>query len=162
MIRTTRIAIALALLPVAAAAQMGGMMQDGRMGMMQGGRMGMMGGSPLRRQYVMRFGVDPKYAAAVSPLRATPANVEAGKKLYESNCAACHGARGFGDGPAAKALDPPPARLAGLGRTPMMSDGYLYWTIAEGGAPVKSAMPPFKASLSQDDIWKIVLYVRVL
>jgi mono/diheme cytochrome c family protein len=161
MSRTTWIAIALALLPASAPAQMG-MMQGHGMGMMQGHGMGMMGGSAVRRSYVMRFGVDPRYAGAVNPLPATTANVEAGKKLYESTCAPCHGMQGYGDGPAAKTLDPPPARLAGLGRMPMTSDGYLYWTIAEGGAPVKSAMPPFKASLSKDDIWKIVLYVRVL
>ena len=159
--RTTWFAVAFALLPALAAAQMG-MMQGRGMGMMQGHGMGMMGGSAVRRAYVMRFGVDPKYAAAVNPLRATPENVEAGKALYERNCAVCHGPRGDGDGPAAKTLDPAPARLAGLGRMPIMSDGYLDWTIAEGGAPVKSAMPPFKASLSKDDIWKIVLYVRAL
>ncbi len=124
--------------------------------------MGMMGGSPLRRRFVMQYGIDPKYAGFANPLPSTRANVAAGRQLYEKNCAACHGAHGLGDGPAAKALNPPPASLAGIGRMPMTSDAYLYWTIAEGGAPVGSAMPPFKAALGKDEIWKIVLFLRAL
>lgn len=152
----------LALVPWTSAAQMGPMHGHG-MGMMQGGGMGMMtGGSPVRRAYVARFGLDPKYAGETNPLSPTRDNIAGGKRLYEQNCAACHGASGLGDGPAAKTLDPPPARIAGLGRMPMMGDGYLHWTIAEGGAPVKSAMPPFKAALAEDDIWKIILFLREL
>ncbi len=161
MNRMTWISLVVALLPATSGAQMG-MMQGPGAGMMHGGGMGMMGGSSVRRAYVARFGIDPKYAGETNPLPPSPANFEAGKRLYEKSCAACHGATGNGDGPAAKALDPPPAQLAGLGRMPMMSDGYLYWTIAEGGTPVKSAMPPFKAALSKDDTWKIVLFLRQL
>lgn len=116
----------------------------------------------MHRAYVARLGIDPKYARETTPLSPSPANFEAGERLYEQSCATCHGATGNGDGPAAKALDPRPAKLAGLGRVPMVSDGYLYWTIAEGEALVKSAMPPFKAALGKDDIWKIVLFLRHL
>jgi mono/diheme cytochrome c family protein len=45
---------------------------------------------------------------------------------------------------------------------PMASDSYLFWTISEGGAPVGSAMPPFKQTLTDDEIWKIITYVRTL
>ena len=162
MNRTAWAALIAALIPGVTGAQMGmGGMGGNGMGMMGNG-MGMMGGSPVRRQFVMRYGVEPKYEALSNPLPPSPANVEAGKHLYEQDCAACHGAQGYGDGPAAKTLDPPPADLHGIGRMPMMSDGYLYWTIAEGGVPVKSAMPPFKATLSRDDIWKIILYIRAI
>ncbi len=161
MSRMTCISMIVALLPVASGAQMG-MMQGRGTGMMPGSGMGMMGGSPVRRAYVSRFGIDPKYAGATNPVPPDSDNIEAGKRLYQQSCAPCHGVRGEGDGPAAKTLDPPPARLAGLGRMPMTSDGYLYWTIAEGGAPVKSAMPPFKSALGKDDIWKIILFLREL
>jgi mono/diheme cytochrome c family protein len=43
---------------------------------------------------------------------------------------------------------------------PMASDGYLYWTIAEGGVSLKTAMPPFKGALKPDQIWQIILYLR--
>jgi mono/diheme cytochrome c family protein len=39
---------------------------------------------------------------------------------------------------------------------------YLFWTISEGGAPVGSAMPPFKQTLNEGDIWKIITYLRAL
>jgi high-affinity iron transporter len=38
----------------------------------------------------------------------TPELLSQGKKLYEQNCALCHGANGDGKGPAGVALKPPP------------------------------------------------------
>jgi len=133
----------------------------GQMGMMGRG-MGMMGGSALRHQFVAQNGIDPQYASKSNPLRATAENLAAGEKLYRADCASCHGATGIGDGPAAKNLNPPPANIAASARMPMTSDGYLYWTIAEGGVPLHTAMPPFKSALTDEEIWKIILYVRRL
>lgn len=133
--------------------------------MMGGGGMmggGMMGGSSLRRQFVAQNGIDPKYANKVNPLRPTAENVTAGRKLYEADCATCHGASGLGDGPAAKGLNPPPANLAAAARMPMTSDAYLYWTVAEGGVALHTAMPPFKGVLKDDQIWQVILYLRRL
>lgn len=122
----------------------------------------MMGGSILRHQYVMRYGIDPKYAYKVNPLRPSSENIAEGRKLYEADCATCHGPSGLGDGPAAMGLNPPPANLVATARMPMTSDAYLYWTIAEGGVPLHTAMPPFKAVLKDEEIWKIILYLRRL
>ena len=141
------------LLSAPASAQMMGQM-------MQGG--GMMGMSSVRHQYVMRNGVDPDYATRTNPLKHTARNIADGKRLYEQNCALCHGPTGMGDGEAGKNLSPPPANIAAFGRTRMATDGYLYWSIAEGGVPFATGMPPFKASLKQDEIWKIVLFLREL
>jgi mono/diheme cytochrome c family protein len=124
--------------------------------------MGMMSGSGVRRNFVMGRGINPKYAGLSNPLPRTAENVAGGRQLYEQNCAACHGAQGLGDGPAGKSLNPPPASLVGLQRMPMVGDGYLDWTIAEGGVPVGSAMPPFKSVLKPDDIWKVILFVQTL
>ena len=126
-----------------------------------GGR-GMMGGSMVRHRFAMHDGLPSEYAAKKNPLAASSDSVAGGKKLYAQNCAVCHGAKGAGDGEGGKALDPPPAKLAGLGAMPMASDGFLYWTIAEGGPPVKSAMPPYKSVLKEEDIWKLVHYLRTL
>jgi mono/diheme cytochrome c family protein len=122
----------------------------------------MMGGASARHFYVMHHGIDPKYAALRNPLGATRQSLAAGKALFEQNCAVCHGAAGRGDGPGAKGLDPAPAVLAGLSRTGIASDGFYYWTISEGGIEFNSAMPPFKGTLEDEDIWKIVLYLRTL
>ncbi len=132
------------LIPLAAAAQMGGAMMN----------------SP-RHAYVMRHGVDPTYAQAHNPLEPSASNIEAGKSLYRLHCAVCHGDSGMGS-EAGLELDPPVARLGGLSRQPIASDGFYDWVISEGGVPLRSAMPPFKNVLKQEDIWKIVLYLRTL
>ena len=149
------------LLATLASAQMGGGMGRGMGGPAMMGH-GAMGGSMLRHHYVMANGIDPKYANARNPLAASNDNLLAGKTLFEQNCATCHGKSGHGDGPAASALKPAPADLSVAMRMPMSSDSYLDWTISEGGIPVGSAMPPFKASLSNEQIWKLVLYLRTL
>jgi len=43
-----------------------------------------------------------------SLLKPTPELIAKGKSLFAVNCASCHGANGFGDGPAAVALNPKP------------------------------------------------------
>lgn len=127
-----------------------------------GGGMGMMSGSWVRRNFVMRNGINPKYASLSNPLPRTAEDVSGGRRLYEQNCAACHGPQGRGDGPAGKSFNPAPASLIGLRRMPMVGDGYLDWTIAEGGVPVGSAMPPFKNVLKPNDIWKVILFLQTL
>ena len=47
-----------------------------------------------------------------APPNKTPQLVSEGKKLYEQNCVACHGAKGDGKGPAAAALKPAPSDFA--------------------------------------------------
>ena len=121
---------------------------------------GMMGMSSVRHQFVMRNGIDPRYASRANPMRGTAKNIAAGKKSYDQNCAACHGATGLGDGEAGKSLSPPPANIAAFVRMRMATDGYLYWTIAEGGTALGTAMPPFKSALTEDDIWKTIIYLR--
>ncbi len=128
-------------------------------GMMGGG---MMGNASPRHPYVMRNGLPAPYARLQNPLEPTDANISAGHQLYASQCAACHGEHGQGDGPAAAQLNPPPANLAWAMQTPMASDGFLFWTISEGGVPFGSAMPPFKSTLKEEEIWKVVLYLRTM
>jgi mono/diheme cytochrome c family protein len=129
-------------------------------GMMGGGGMGMMGNAPARHMYVMRHGLDSKYAGMRNPLPASAENINAGKLLFEQYCAACHGPTGRGDGEAGKSLSPPPADLTRLSRMPIASDGFIYWTIAEGGVALNTAMPAMKEALKESDIWKLVLYLR--
>ena len=129
-----------------------------QMGMMQG--RGMMNMSMIRHHFVMQNGIDPNYASKANPLKRTAKNFEDGKRLYQQNCALCHGPTGLGNGEAGKSLNPPPANIAGFSKMPMATDGYLYWTIAEGGAPLGTAMPPFKGTLKEDEIWKIIIYLR--
>ena len=122
----------------------------------------MMNMSMVRHHFVMMNGIDPRYASKENRLQTSSENIKNGRKLYEQNCAACHGATGLGDGEAGKNLNPRPANIAAFSKMPMASDGYIYWTITEGGVPVGSAMPPFKGLLREEEIWKIITYLRVL
>lgn len=105
--------------------------------------------------------VPAEYAEKTNPLEGDPSAIEAGKGIYNSNCASCHGETGMGDGPAAKSLTPPPQPLA---QESELTDAYLYWRIAEGGGmePWRSAMPAWKSFLSEEQIWQVVAYLRSL
>lgn len=52
--------------------------------------------------FVMAFAEDPK------PPKKTPELLNEGKKIFEQACAACHGSKGDGKGPASAGLTPPP------------------------------------------------------
>ncbi len=45
-----------------------------------------------------------------------------------------------------------------------MDDAYIFWRISEGGAmePFNSGMPAWGNSLSDEQIWQLVSYLREL
>jgi len=129
-------------------------------GMMRGQGQGGMH-SMVRHQHVMRDGLPAAYRTLVNPLTASADVLATGRRVFAQTCAACHGETGDGDGPAAANLDPQPSNLRVLPPMPMFSsDAYLYWTVADGGLPVGSAMPAFRDTLSPDEIWSVILYLR--
>jgi mono/diheme cytochrome c family protein len=79
------------------------------------------------------------------------------KKLAQINCVTCHGPDGKGTGPAAAALNPKPADWTSK-KVQDESDGELFWKISNG----RGAMPAWKATLSENDRWTLVHYVRSL
>ncbi|MDH3690228.1 MAG: cytochrome c [Gammaproteobacteria bacterium] len=125
-------------------------------GMMEPGQQQRM----ARHWTFMHSGTPLEYRGQWNPLALTPDVVRAGGLLYQEQCAVCHGAQGMGDGEAAKALNPSPALLAYMIQMPMSVDEYLMWSIAEGGKQFGTDMPAFKRTLSPEDIWKIVAYMR--
>ena len=105
--------------------------------------------------------IPKEYAALSNPLEGKASAADEGQQIYNTNCASCHGPEGMGDGPAAKALNPKPKPLA---QEKGLSDAYLYWRIAEGGAmpPFRSVMPAWKNFLSEEQVWQVVTYLRTL
>jgi mono/diheme cytochrome c family protein len=146
-------------IPFAAALAGQSMMGQGMMGQGMMGR-GMMMGSMVRHHQAMMYGIPAPYRSARDPLPNSAPTLQRGAQVYAENCAACHGPKGYGDGPAGQQLSPRPADLAWLSHSHMVGDQYVYWTVAEGGHPVGSQMPAYKGSLSQRDIWAVVTYVR--
>lgn len=132
-------------------------------GMMGGGMMGqgMMGNAQWMRFRMQAIHSIPRdYQGLKNPLKPTDENILSGGKLYQQTCAVCHGTTGRGDGSAGKTLNPRPTPLAVTVPMPMTSDGYLFWRIKEGGQQFGSAMPAWGASLSGEQIWQIILYLR--
>lgn len=92
-----------------------------------------------------------------NPLKHTEKNIETGRIAYATECARCHGEIGFGDGDSARGMDPPPTDLHEE-HVQALPDGALFWIVAHG---VKgSSMPSFEARLEEDQIWRLVLYLR--
>ncbi len=96
-----------------------------------------------------------------SPTMFAAASVVQGAALYPANCAACHGAGGRGDGPAAKGLAVPPADLTAA-HLWMHSDGELFWWLSHGmeGPEGGLVMPGFAAGLSEDRRWALIDFIR--
>jgi mono/diheme cytochrome c family protein len=92
-----------------------------------------------------------------NPLQATEENINAGKTLYASKCATCHGEDGKAKTNVAEAMKVKPADLTTLHER---TDGEIYWVITNG-IP-KSGMPALKTKVSNEDRWKITLYVKHL
>jgi cytochrome c oxidase cbb3-type subunit 3 len=89
---------------------------------------------------------------ALSKGRASADAAEAGKKLFDSNCAGCHGldARGGEHAP----------NIATNPELERMSDEQLFRTIHDGAA--SGSMPAFGAILSDDKIKAVGVYLRSL
>jgi len=90
-----------------------------------------------------------------NPIRKDEASVNAGRRLYDVNCAMCHGEGGKGDGPVASAYIPQPADLTSQ-RVQSLTDGDIFLRITNGFG----TMPDFRKKLSPDERWQIVNYVR--
>ena len=105
----------------------------------------------LRDAIITTFGV-------VSSPRQSP-DLVAAAAVYERTCAACHGATGRGDGPAAAALQPPPSDFHDDARMAQRSVFGLYNTITLGVAG--TAMTGFR-QLDEDARWALAFHVATL
>jgi mono/diheme cytochrome c family protein len=103
-----------------------------------------------------------EYTESSNPYNNDTSAVQDGKKLYQSYCISCHGDAGRGDGPAAPSMDPRPQDLTET--VPVLSDAYLFWRITEGGQmePFNSGMLAWKGILTEEEIWKVVAYLRTI
>jgi mono/diheme cytochrome c family protein len=95
-----------------------------------------------------------------NPLKDNAAAISDGREAFSHYCVACHGLDGQNTGvPFADRMSPPVPSLAGKD-VQSYTDGQLKWIIDYGIWP--SGMPGSKNTLSNDEIWSIVLYLRHL
>lgn len=93
------------------------------------------------------------YPVPLAP--ATPPAFDRGATLFEQNCAACHGTKGDGHGPAAVALQTPPIAFIDEERARQRSVFALYQVITQGldGTPMASF-----SRLPTADRWALAFY----
>ena len=107
-------------------------------------------------QHARKLGADLLKAYPVPLAPAQLPDLGRGSALYQTNCAACHGASGHGDGPAAASLDPKPVNFADRARARERSSFALEQVIDQGING--TAMQSF-ASLPAQDRWDLAFKV---
>jgi len=84
-------------------------------------------------------------------------SIARGKKSYKLECARCHGKEGRGDGSSADKIKITVSDLTS-DFVQHQTDGELFWKISEGRKP----MPLAKRTLTDDQRWDIINYIRTL
>jgi len=92
--------------------------------------------------------------------------IEEGKKVYYQNCFYCHGDNLAGKGHFAQGFNPLPANFVDAGTIAQLQESFVFWRIAKGGPdlpanaqPWNSAMPVWENLLSEEEIWKAILWI---
>ncbi len=108
--------------------------------------------------------IPTQYANLKNPVAGQADAIAAGKTIFETNCVPCHGTDGRGDGPTAASLNPKPADLWDPAQND--PDGEIFYHVSEGAKagdfPDTSQMPAWKNTLSTEQIWQVISYIRTL
>lgn len=108
---------------------------------------------------VQEVWVVPDEARAVeNPVALTDEALAAGEQAYSARCASCHGDTGKGDGKATRFIKPAPADISTVEARDRMTDGEIFFKITEGKKP----MPGMARTLSDEERWQVVHYLRTL
>jgi mono/diheme cytochrome c family protein len=93
--------------------------------------------------------------------------VKEGGAIYYQNCFFCHGDTMHGNGPYSAGFNNPlPANFQDVGTIAQLQESFLFWRIATGGpglpnegTPWLSPMPIWQDFLTEDEIWKVILFL---
>jgi mono/diheme cytochrome c family protein len=92
----------------------------------------------------------------VNPIPPTAESVGRGRKFCQIFCTPCHGKSGTGDGLVGAKFLIRPFDLTADNEQKVLPEGYIYGTVAFGGA----LMPSYGNDLSPSEVWDLVNYVR--
>ena len=92
--------------------------------------------------------------------------IEEGGHIYFKNCVFCHGDMLDGNGLFASGLNPIPANFQDPGTIAMLQESFLFWRVSTGGiglpkesTPWNSAMPKWDVLLTEDERWKVIMFL---
>lgn len=107
-----------------------------------------------------------EYLAMENPIDLDDADAKFLKKvgrLYKSKCKKCHGTEGDGKGSAADDMVIKPTAFNVPGYLENAKDGQLFWITKNGskGTEMKAFGPGTDVSLSEEELWKLVAFIRV-
>ena len=111
---------------------------------------------PVIAGLARQLGADLLKAYPVPLAPAQLPDLNRGSQLFETNCAACHGSSGQGDGPAARSINPKPVNFTDRARARERSSFALEQVIDQGISG--TAMQSF-ASLPVQDRWNLAFKV---
>lgn len=93
-------------------------------------------------------------------------HIEEGKKIYFQNCFYCHGAELAGKGLFAEVFNLRPLPFKGTDTIAQLPESFVFYRIAKGwktlppgSTPWDSSMPAFEDFLTEEEVWKVVLYI---
>ena len=91
-----------------------------------------------------------------NPFKPSPENLASGAQTYEMRCSFCHGGAASRISPVRTKFNPPVPQI--IDRIPGDPDANLWWITKHGVR--MTGMPSWDGVLSDDDIWKVILFVK--
>jgi mono/diheme cytochrome c family protein len=104
------------------------------------------------------FKIPPEASKLANPVKSSPASIAQGKKVYDVDCAVCHGQDGDGKGDLAADMKAKMADYRDPSALKDFTDGDLFYIIKNGKGEMSSEGDRAKP----DSIWNLVNYIRSL
>jgi mono/diheme cytochrome c family protein len=104
------------------------------------------------------FKIPPEASKLPNPVKSSPASIAQGKKVYDVDCAVCHGQDGDGKGDLAADMKAKMADYRDPSALKDFTDGDFFYIIKNG----KGEMPSEGDRAKPDSIWNLVNYIRSL
>ena len=109
--------------------------------------------------YALDRSVSKRAREVKNPFPASAEVLREGLEEYRENCLVCHGAPGVDSGAIGVGLNPPPPDLT-IPTVQARTDAQLHWLTSQGIR--LTGMPAFGPTHSDEEIWKIVTFLRHL